>query len=172
MRPAHAKSRAPVAVTVLLVFTASLLLNSCVTTQEAEPELAPDRLELLAALEQTREISIEENLTYALSRLFGVDNVVVLVSSRAHYGTVEERHGVDAGGDEPQWEFRRSSGPGEVQRVTVAVVINEDALTQKQKANREELREKLSRMVADGAGLLIGDESRDPVSILFMPLAQ
>jgi hypothetical protein len=172
MRPAHVKSRAAVAVTILLLSTASLLVNSCVTTQEAGPEPAPDRLELLAALEQTREITIEENLTYALSRLFGVDNVVVLVSSRAHYGTVEERHGVDASGDETEWRFRRSSGPGEVERVTVAVVINEDALTPEQKANREELREKLSRIVADGAGLLIGDESRDSVSILFMPLAQ
>ena len=160
------------AVAIALCVAASLLLGSCVTTQEAQPEPAPDRLELLAALEQTREITIEENLTYALSRLFGVDNVVVLVSSRAHYGTVEERHGPDAGGDEPQWEFRRSSGPGEIERMTVAVVINEDALTQEQNANREELREKLSRMVADGAGLMIGDEAGDSLSILFMPFTQ
>ena len=172
MRPIHAKSRVTVAVTVLLVSTASLLLSSCVTTQEAQPEPTPDRLELLAALEQTRQIAIEENLTYALSRLFGVDNIVVLVSSRAHYGTVEERHEVETGSDEPQWEFRRISGPGEIERVTVAVVINEDVLTPQQKANREGLREKLSRMVADGAGLMIGDEAGDSVSILFMPLAQ
>ena len=129
-------------------------------------------LEFGATLEQTREVIVEDKLTYALSRLFGVDNVVVLVSSRAHYGSIEEREGMEPAGNEPQWEFRRNSGPGGIEKVTVAVVVNEDALTPEQKANIEELREKLRQTVADGAGLAINDGSGDSVSIVFMPFAE
>ncbi len=171
MRRACVKGAVPALATVLLP-AASLILSSCAATQQIEPQHAPAELELVATLEQTREIVIEEKLKQALGRLFGADNVIVLVSLQARYGTAEERHGIGAGGDEPQWEFRRKSGPGGIERLTVSVVINEDALTPEQNANREELREKLSQIVTDGAGLMIGDESGDRVSIVFMPLVQ
>ena len=171
MQRANIKARASL-LAMVLVTTASLLMSSCLTTQESELQPTPAELEFVATLEQTREIVIEEKLKQALSRLFGADNVIVLVALRAQYGSSEERHGMDSSGDEPRWEFHRESGPGGVERLTVSIIINENALTQEQKSNREELRETLSQMVADGAGMMLSDESADRVSILFMPLIQ
>ena len=160
---------APVTVALLLVM--GLLLSSCATTGGVGSERPPETLELVLGLEQTREIDIENKLTYALSRLFGIENVVVLVSSRARFGSIEETEEVQAYEEAPERLLRRTGGPGEIQRVTVAVLINSDVLTPEEREDMDRLREGLYPLVADGAGLLIDDEFGDSVSILFMPFA-
>ena len=130
-------------------------------------------LEFVAGLERARESTIEENLTYALGRLFGFDNVIVLVSSHARYGEMEEQQEMEPADDEPGWVFRQSAGPGEIQRVTVAVVINSDVLTPEQKeGNMAELHEILYEIVENGAGLVVEDSIGDRVSIVFMPFVE
>ena len=157
-------------VTAVLFLAASLLLSSCVTTKDVEVTRSrPDMLEFVAGLEQAREITIEENLTYALGRLFGYDNVIVLVSSHARYGEMEERQEMEPTDDEPGWVFSRSGGPGEIERVTVAVVINEDVLTPEQRADRDELHDMLHQIAENGAGLIVDEGMEDRVSIVFMP---
>ncbi len=158
------------AVTVALLLAASLILGSCARTSDVLRE-PPDTLELLAGLEQTREITLEEDLTYALSRLFGMENVHVLVSSRARYGTTEEREAVKADEGEGERVVLHTGDMGEIQRVTVAVLINSDALTPEEKEDIQGLREKLYPLVANGAGLIMdeGDQFGDSVAILFMP---
>ncbi len=172
MRKTQIRSRMP-AVTVALLLATSLVLGSCATTKRVRRERRLDLLELVAGLEQTREFTVEEKLMYALSRLFGVDNVVVLVSSRAHYGTFEESEEVEAHDDEPARVLSRTTGPGQIQRVTIAVMINSDVLTPEEREDTQGLREELYRIVADGAGLTMDgdDEFGDSVSILFMPFA-
>jgi len=156
-------------IAVALFLAASLLLGSCATTKEVEVTRPADTLEFVVGLEQAREITVEENLTYALGRLFGFDNVIVLVSSHARYGDMEERQERKATENEPGWVFSRSYGPGEIERVTVAVVINEDVLTPEQKADLHELRAILHQIVEDGAGLVVEEGMEDRVSIVFMP---
>lgn len=156
-------------IAVALFLAASLLLGSCATTKEVEITRPPDTLEFVVGLEQAREITVEENLTYALGRLFGFDNVIVLVSSQARYGEMEERQEMKATEDEPGWVFSRSYGPGEIERVTVAVVINEDVLTPEQKADIHQLQAILHQIVEDGAGLVVEEGMEDRVSIVFMP---
>ena len=158
------------AVTVALLLAASLVLSSCATTNEVLRE-PPDLLELVAGLEQTREVVLEEELTFALSRIFGLENVHVIVSSRAQYGTTEEREevsNVEAGHEKV---VAHTSDMGQIQRVTVAVLINSDVLSLEQEEDIEGLREKLYHLVANGAGLIIeeGHEFGDSVAILFMP---
>jgi len=162
------------AVTTAVFLAAGLLLSSCVTTEEFKEEPLPESLELIAALEQTREISLENKLTYPLSRLFGIDNVAVVVSSRAHYGSIEEGETMqetDRENRTAEREFRRCTGPGEVARSTVAVLINATALTQEQQRDLEKLREQVRQLVIDGAGLRVEGESPDSVSVLFVPFA-
>ncbi len=156
-------------IALALLLAAGVLLCSCATTREAEITRPPDTLEFVVGLEQAREIAIEENLTYALGRLFGFDNVIVLVSSRARYGDMEERQEMKATENEPGWVFSRNYGPGEIERVTVAVVINEDVLTPEQKADLHELQAILHQIVEDGAGLVVEEGMEDRVSIVFMP---
>jgi flagellar biosynthesis/type III secretory pathway M-ring protein FliF/YscJ len=160
------------AVTVALLLAASLILGSCAKTSEVLRE-PPDTLELLAGLEQTREITLEEELTYLLSRLFGIENVHVLVSSRARYGTTEEREEVTADGGEPAKVILHTGDMGEIQRVTVAVLINSDVLTPEEKEDPNRLLEKLYLLVANGAGLIMEEDDKfgDSVAILFMPFA-
>jgi flagellar biosynthesis/type III secretory pathway M-ring protein FliF/YscJ len=170
MRTSHVRLSRPMVI-VVLFFAASLLLNSCVTTKDVEVERRVlDMLEVVAGLEQAREITIEENLTYALGRLFGYDNVIALVSSHARYGEMEERQEMEPTDDEPGWVFSRSGGPGEIERVAVAVVINEDVLTPEQRADKDKLRDALHQIVENGAGL--EQELGDRVSIVFMPFVE
>lgn len=157
-------------IAVALFLVASLLLSSCATTKDVEVVRPPDTLEFVAGLEQAREITIEENLTYALGRLFSFDNVIVLVSSRARYGEMEERQEMKPTDTEPGWVFSRSGGPGEIERVTVTVVINEDVLTPEQRADKDKLRDVLHQIVENGAGL--EQELGDRVSIVFMPFVE
>ncbi len=158
------------AVTVALLLAASLVLGSCARTSDVLRE-PPDTLELLAGLEQTREMIMEEELTYALSRLFGLENVHVLVSSRARYGTTEEREVVKADDGEGERVVLNTGDMGEIQRVTVAILINSDVLTPEEKEDTERLMEKLGPLVVNGAGLIMeeGDQFGDSVAILFMP---
>jgi flagellar biosynthesis/type III secretory pathway M-ring protein FliF/YscJ len=156
-------------IAVALFLSSGLLLCSCATTKEVDVPRPPAALEFVAGLEQTREITVEENLTYALGRLFGFDNVIVLVSSHAFYGEMEERQEMKGTENEPGWVFSRRYGPGEIERVTVAVVINEDVLTPEQKADIHELRAILHQIVEDGAGLVVEEGMEDRVSIVFMP---
>ena len=167
MRELRVRSRGPT-VKIAFFIVASLVLSSCATTEDVGVTRTPDVLEFVAGLEQAREITVEDKLTYAFSRLFGIDNVVVLVSSQARYGNMKEREEMAATADEPGWAFSRSGGPGEIERMTVAVVINENVLTQQQRAHMDELREELLRMIVDGAGLVMDEESGDSVSVLFM----
>jgi flagellar biosynthesis/type III secretory pathway M-ring protein FliF/YscJ len=160
------------AVTVSFLLAASLILSSCATTSDALRE-PPDTLELIAGLEQTREVVMEEDLTYALSRLFGIENVVVLVSSRASYGTTEEREEVRENEGERERVLLHSGEIGEIRRVTVAVLINSDVLTPAEKEDMGVLREKLYALVANGAGLIMEEDNEfgDSLAILFMPFA-
>jgi len=157
------------AVTVALLLAASLTLSSCGTTGDVVRE-PPDLLELIAGIEQTREVVLEEELTYALSRLFGIGNVHVVVSSHARYGTTEEREEVGVEGGHKKVVVN-TGDMGEIQRVTVAVLINSDVLSPEQRENIEGLREKLFLLVANGAGLIMEEDDKfgDSVAILFMP---
>lgn len=161
------------AVTVALFLVTSVFLSSCATTKEVVREPVPDTFELVAGLEQTREINLEDKLTYALGTLFGFDNVVVVASSRARYGSMSESEEMPAYEGEPGRGFLRTREPGGIERQTVVVLINADALTPEQEENIEELHEELYRVVADSAGLMIDvdDQFGDSVSILFMPFA-
>ena len=60
---------------------------------------------------------------------------------------------------------------GEIQRVTVAILINSDVLTPEEKEDTDRLMEKLYPLVVNGAGLIMdeGDQFGDSVAILFMP---
>jgi len=162
----------PSASSVLIVMVVGLILGSCSTMRSGRLQQAPlSSLELVASLEQTRELNIEDNLTYALSRLFGVDNVVVLVSSRAHYGIMEERVVREGGGTEPRREFHRRTAPGDNDRTTVVVIINASAVTPEQTDDIEKLRDDLRQIIVDGTGMRLGDGSADSVTISFIPFS-
>jgi len=172
MRTSSVRSRVPM-VTVALLLATTLLLNSCATTKQVEVDRPPEMLEFVAGLEQAREITIEEKLTYALGRLFGYENVIVLVSSHARYGEMEERQEMEPTEDEPGWVFSQHGGPGDIERVTVAVVINSDILTPEQReGDLGELYDVLYEIVENGAGLLLEEGMGDRVSIVFMPFVE
>jgi len=160
------------AFTVALLLAASLILGSCAGTSDILRE-PPDTLEFLAGLEQTREIALEEELTYLLSRLFGIENVHVVVASRARYGTAEEREEGTSGDGEHTRVMLQTRDMGEIQRVTVAVLINSNVLTPEEKEDTNRLREKLYPLVINGAGLIMEEDDKfgDSLAILFMPFA-
>ena len=172
MRTSSVRPKVPM-VNVALFLAAAFLLSSCATTKEFEVDRPPEMLEFVAGLEQAREITIEEKLTYALGRLFGYENVIVLVSSQARYGEIEERQEMEPSEDEPGWVFSQHGGPGEIERVTVAVVINSDILTPEQReGDVGELYEVLYEIVENGAGLVVEEVMGDRVSIAFMPFVE
>jgi hypothetical protein len=159
-------------ITVAVLLVTGLLLGSCATTKDVMYEHGLEEAEIIASLEQTRKMILEEDLTYLLGMLFGFENVVVIASSRARYDTAVESEEIESHEDEEMRLSRRVVGPGQIERQTVAVVINSAALTEDEREDIDLLLEKLVPLVANGAGLIMEDDFGDAVSVVFMPFTE
>ena len=156
------------------LLTAAVVLGQigCAPLQCMKREPGPLLLtQAIAEMELVREDVLRERLEGTLERVFGPGNVIANVAVRAEYAGFEEREWREPKGDLPGLENRAHMEPGAVNRITVSVLINSDALGKTDPRYWEDVRSKVYEIVRMSAGLrgFPEDPDADGASVVFAP---